>query len=210
VAWGLGGELHYALEGSIFVAGAAVQWLRDGLRILNDAAESEALASSVEDSGGVYLVPAFVGLGAPHWDMYARGAVLGITRGTTREHLVRATLESIAFQTRDVLEAMEAESGIALPELRVDGGAARNNLLMQIQADVLGRPVLRPSVTETTALGAAYLAGLGVGLWKDMERVARNWRLDRRFEPDMSEERRQELYDGWRRAVERSRGWAQG
>jgi glycerol kinase len=209
VAWGLGGGLHYALEGSIFVAGAAVQWLRDGLRIVNDAAESEALASSVEDSGGVYLVPAFVGLGAPHWDMYARGAVLGITRGTTREHLVRATLESIAFQTRDVLEAMEAESGIAFPELRVDGGAARNNLLMQIQADVLGRPVLRPSVTETTALGAAYLAGLGVGLWKDTDQVARNWRLDRRFEPAMSEERRQELYDGWRRAVERSRGWVQ-
>jgi glycerol kinase len=204
VAWGLSGELHYALEGSIFVAGAAVQWLRDGLRIVKDAAESEALASSVEDSGGVYLVPAFVGLGAPHWDMYARGAVLGITRGTTREHLVRATLESIAFQTRDVLE-----SGIAFPELRVDGGAARNNLLMQIQADVLGRPVLRPSVTETTALGAAYLAGLGVGLWKDMEQVARNWRLDRRFEPAMSEERRREIYDGWRRAVERSRAWAQ-
>jgi len=210
VAWGLGGEPYYALEGSIFVAGAAVQWLRDGLRIVKDAAESEALASSVEDSGGVYLVPAFVGLGAPHWDMYARGAVLGITRGTTREHLVRATLESIAFQTRDVLEAMEAESGIAFPELRVDGGAARNNLLMQIQADVLDRPVLRPSVTETTALGAAYLAGLGVGLWKDTDQVARNWRLDRRFEPAMSEERRQELYDGWRRAVERSRGWAQG
>ena len=209
VAWGLDGGLHYALEGSIFVAGAAVQWLRDGLRIVTDAAESEALASSVEDSGGVYLVPAFVGLGAPHWDMYARGAVLGITRGTTREHLVRATLESIAFQTRDVLEAMEAESGIAFPELRVDGGAARNNLLMQIQADVLGRPVLRPSVTETTALGAAYLAGLGVGLWKDVEQVARNWRLDRRFEPAMSVERRQELYDGWRRAVERSRGWVQ-
>lgn len=210
VAWGLGGQLHYALEGSIFVAGAAVQWLRDGLRIVDDAAQSEALASSVEDSGGVYLVPAFVGLGAPHWDMYARGAVLGITRGTTREHLVRATLESIAFQTRDVLEAMEAESGIVFPEVRADGGAAGNNLLMQIQADVLGRPVLRPSVTETTALGAAYLAGLGVGLWKDTEQVARNWRLDRRFEPAMSEERRQELCDGWRRAVERSRGWAQG
>ncbi len=210
VAWGLGGELHYALEGSIFVAGAAIQWLRDGLRILQDAAESEALASAVADSGGVYLVPAFVGLGAPHWDMYARGAVLGLTRGTTREHLVRATLESIAFQTRDVLEVMESESGIAFPELRVDGGAACNDLLMQIQADVLGRPVLRPAVTETTALGAAYLAGLGVGLWKDTHQVAGHWRLDRRFEPEMDVERRQELYEGWQRAVDRARGWAQG
>jgi glycerol kinase len=208
VAWGLDGELHYALEGSIFVAGAAIQWLRDGLRILSDAAESESLASAVEDSGGVYLVPAFVGLGAPHWDMYARGAVMGLTRGTTREHLVRAALESIAFQTRDVLEVMEAESGIAFPELRADGGAARNNLLMQIQADVLGRPVLRPAVTETTALGAAYLAGLGVGLWKDVDQVGRYWRLDRRFEPAMSEEQRQALYHGWQRAVERARGWA--
>jgi glycerol kinase len=209
VAWGLDGELHYALEGSIFVAGAAIQWLRDGLRILENAAESETMASAVEDSGGVYLVPAFVGLGAPHWDMYARGAVMGLTRGTTREHLVRAALESIAFQTRDVLEVMEAESGIAFPELRADGGAARNNLLMQIQADVLGRPVLRPAVTETTALGAAYLAGLGVGLWKDVGQVGRYWRLDRRFEPAMGEERCQELYNGWRRAVERARGWAQ-
>jgi glycerol kinase len=210
VAWGLDGQLHYALEGSIFVAGAAIQWLRDGLRILKDAAESETLASAVEDSGGVYLVPAFVGLGAPHWDMYARGAVMGLTRGTTREHLVRAALDSIAFQTRDVLEVMEAESGIPFPELRADGGAARNNLLMQIQADVLGRPVLRPAVTETTALGAAYLAGLGVGLWKDVRQVGRYWRLDRRFEPAMSEARRQALYDGWQRAVERVRGWAQG
>lgn len=210
VAWGLGGELHYALEGSIFVAGAAIQWLRDGLRILEDAAESETLASTVADSGGVYLVPAFVGLGAPHWDMYARGAVLGLTRGTTREHLVRATLESIALQTRDVLEAMESESGIAFPELRVDGGATRNDLLMQIQADVLGRPVLRPAVTETTALGAAYLAGLGVGLWKDTNQVAGHWRLDRRFEPEMDAKQRRELYEGWQRAVDRARGWAQG
>jgi glycerol kinase len=209
IAWSLNGEPHYALEGSIFVAGAAIQWLRDGLRVLEDTAESEALASAVEDSGGVYLVPAFVGLGAPHWDMYARGAVLGLTRGTTREHLVRAALESIAFQTRDVLAVMEAEAGIAFPELRADGGAARNNLLMQIQANVLGRPVLRPAITETTALGAAYLAGLGVGLWKDTNQVARHWRLDRRFEPEMSEERRQELYEGWQRAVERARRWAQ-
>jgi glycerol kinase len=208
VAWELDGELHYALEGSIFVAGAAIQWLRDGLGILEDAAESEALASAVEDSGGVYLVPAFVGLGAPHWDMYARGAVMGLTRGTTREHLVRAALESIAFQTRDVLEVMEAESGITFPELRADGGAARNNLLMQIQADVLGRPVLRPAVTETTALGAAYLAGLGVGLWRDVDQVGRYWRLDHRFEPAMSEEQREKLYQGWQRAVERVRGWA--
>ncbi len=163
----------------------------------------------MEDSGGVYLVPAFVGLGAPHWDMYARGTIVGITRGATREHLVRATLESLAFQTRDVLEVMEAEAGVTFPELRVDGGAARNNLLMQIQADVLGRPVLRPAVTETTALGAAYLAGLGVGLWGDMDQLGRRWRLDRRFEPAMSEDRRQELYRGWQRAVERARGWAE-
>ena len=203
------GRLQYALEGSIFIAGAAIQWLRDGLRILSDAAESEVLASAVPSSDGVYLVPAFVGLGAPHWDMYARGAVLGITRGTTREHIVRATLESIAFQTRDVLEVMEAESGIALRELRVDGGAAANDLLMQIQADFLGRPVLRPVVTETTALGAAYLAGLAVGLWPDLERLARNWRLGRRFEPRMAEDERQELYEGWKKAVERARGWAQ-
>jgi glycerol kinase len=204
-----GGRVQYALEGSIFIAGAAIQWLRDGLRILENAAESEALASAVPSSDGVYLVPAFVGLGAPHWDMYARGAVVGITRGTTREHLVRATLESIAFQTRDVLEAMEAESGIALRELRVDGGAVANDLLMQIQADFLGRPVLRPVVTETTAQGAAYLAGLAVGLWPDLERLGRHWRLDRRFEPRMPEDQRQELYEGWKRALERAKGWVQ-
>ncbi len=208
IAAAAGGRPQYALEGSIFIAGAAIQWLRDGLRIIDDAAESEALASAVPSSDGVYVVPAFVGLGAPHWDMYARGTVVGITRGTRREHIVRATLESIAFETRDVLEAMEAESGIALRELRVDGGAAANDLLMQVQADFLGRPVLRPVVTETTALGAAYLAGLAVGLWPDLERLARNWRLDRRFEPRMAEDERRELYEGWKRAVERARGWA--
>jgi len=204
-----GDRLQYALEGSIFIAGAAIQWLRDGLRIIDAAAESEALASAVASSDGVYVVPAFVGLGAPHWDMYARGAVLGITRGTTREHLVRATLEAIAFQTRDVLEAMEAESGIALRELRVDGGAAANDLLMQIQADFLGRPVLRPVVTETTALGAAYLAGLAVGLWPDVAQLASNWRLDRRFEPQMAEDERRKLYEGWKKAVERAKGWTE-
>ena len=210
IAWRRGGTTTYALEGSVFITGAAIQWLRDGLGIIASAADSEALARQVDDTGGVYFVPAFVGLGAPYWDMYARGAILGLTRGTTRAHIARATLESICYQTRDVLQAMQTDSGVGLTSLRVDGGAARNNLLMQIQADVLGRPVLRPAVTETTALGAAYLAGLGVGLWKDMDQLGRHWRLDRRFEPAMSEERRQELYHGWERAVERARGWAQG
>ena len=170
--------------------------------------ESESLAASVDSSDGVYLVPAFVGLGAPHWDQYARGAILGITRGTTRAHIARATLESIAFQTRDVVEAMERESGVAMPELRVDGGAARNDLLMQIQADILGRPVVRAAVLETTALGAAYLAGLGVGLWSGTDELARLWRADRTFEPQMNEGQREELYGGWKRAVERAKGWA--
>jgi len=204
----LGGELQYALEGSIFITGAAVQWLRDGLGFFDTAAEVEALAASAGSSDGVYLVPAFVGLGAPHWDPYARGALFGITRGTTRAHIAVATLEAIAFQTRDVLDAMEAETGIELAALRVDGGASRNDLLMQIQADVLGRPVIRSAISETTALGAAYLAGLGTGVWSGLDDIAGRWRSDRTFEPQMGEDEREERYAGWRRAVERAKGWA--
>jgi len=208
IAWGLSQGVEYALEGSIFIAGAAVQWLRDGLGLIATAAESEALAASVPSSDGVYVVPAFVGLGAPHWDPRARGTIVGITRGTTRAHLVRATLEAIAFQTRDVIETMESECGLTLPELRVDGGAAANDLLMQIQADILGREVVRPAVTETTALGAAYLAGLAVGFWKGQDELAGKWQVDKRFEPRMEASQRDELYQGWKKAVERAKGWA--
>jgi glycerol kinase len=209
VAWQLGDRTTYALEGSVFIAGAAIQWLRDGLGLISHAAETQKLAESVEDTGGVYLVPAFVGLGAPYWDMYARGAVLGITRGTGRAHLVRATLEAIAYQTRDVLEAMAAEAGVPIRSLRVDGGAAANDFLCQFQADVLSVEVLRPVVTETTALGAAYLAGLGAGLWKCPADVAGRGRIERAFRPTMDEARRSALYRGWRRAVERARAWAE-
>ena len=208
IAWGLGQGVEYALEGSIFIGGAAVQWLRDGLGLIATAAESEAVAASVPSSEGVYVVPAFVGLGAPHWDPLARGTIVGISRGTARAHLVRATLEAIAFQTRDVIETMESECGLTLPELRADGGAAANDLLMQIQADILGREVVRPAVTETTALGAAYLAGLAVGFWKGQDELASNWRVDKRFEPRMEASQREELYQGWKRAVERAKGWA--
>jgi glycerol kinase len=197
----------YALEGSVFVAGAAVQWLRDELRFIETSKDIEALAASVPDNGGVYLVPAFVGLGAPYWDPYARGTLVGLTRGSGRGHIARAALEAIAYQTRDVLEAMEADSRLRLHTLRVDGGAARNDLLMQFQADILDVPVQRPAVTETTALGAAYLAGLAVGFWRDTSELAANWSAERTFEPQMSAERREMLYDGWRRAVERARGW---
>ncbi|MEX0786348.1 MAG: glycerol kinase GlpK [Dehalococcoidia bacterium] len=207
VASRIDGRLQYALEGSIFVTGAAVQWLRDGLGLIERAEDVEALANEVNSTDGVYLVPAFVGLGAPHWDPYARGAIFGITRGTTRAHLARATLESIAFQTRDVLEAMEAETGVRLDALRADGGASRNNLLMQIQADLLGRPVVRSAVPETTAQGAAYLAGLGVGVWSKLDDIARRWRSDRTFEPAMDADRRDAAYAGWLRAVERVKGW---
>jgi glycerol kinase len=202
------GRAEYALEGSIFITGAAIQWLRDGLQILAASSESEQLAASVPDTGGVYFVPAFVGLGAPHWDMYARGAILGLTRGTTRAHLVRAALEAIAYQTREVLEAATADAGLRLAELRVDGGATANDLLMQIQTDVLGTPVVRPVVKETTALGAAYLAGLAVGYWTSRDEITRNWAVDRRFLPEMDAARREELFAGWRRAVARSAGWA--
>jgi glycerol kinase len=202
------GRAEYALEGSIFITGAAIQWLRDGLQIIATSAESEQLAASVSDTGGVYFVPAFVGLGAPHWDMYARGAILGLTRGTTRAHLVRAALEAIAYQTREVLEAATSDAGLRLMELRVDGGATANNLLMQIQADILGTPVVRPVVKETTALGAAYLAGLAVGYWSGRDEIAHNWAADRRFLPSMDGARREELFAGWRRAVARAAGWA--
>lgn len=212
IAWGLPGndqdEITYALEGSIFIAGAAIQWLRDELQIISSAAESAELAKSVPDSNGVYVVPAFVGLGAPHWDPHARGGIFGLTRGTNRAHLVRATLESIAYQTRDVVEAMQAEGDITLSELRVDGGAAANNFLLQFQADILGCEVVRPAVLETTALGAAYLAGLATGFWRDRSDVAKNWREDRRFTPRMATSRREELYAGWRRAVERTKNWS--
>jgi glycerol kinase len=213
IAWGLqkptGRELTYALEGSIFVTGAAVQWLRDGLRAINDSVEVEALAQTEKDNGGVYFVPAFVGLGAPHWDPYARGTIVGLTRGTTVGHIARATLESMSYQTRDVLTAMVNDSGSNLKTLRVDGGASVNNTLMQFQADILGVPVERPKVAETTALGAAYLAGLAVGFWGSMQEVAAHWALDRAFEPQMSSDQREALYSQWRRAVERSLRWEQ-
>ena len=208
IAWGIEGRVEYALEGSIFIAGAAIQWLRDGLRLLEAARDSEYLAGKVSDTGGVYLVPAFVGLGAPYWDMRARGALVGITRGTAREHIIRAALESLAYQTRDVLGAMEADSGIRLNTLKVDGGAVDNNFLMQFQADILGVPVERPRVIETTALGAAYLAGLAVGFWKSKEDLAGRWQLDRRFTCSMDSAVREKLYRGWKRAVTKAMDWA--
>ncbi|MBP2017170.1 glycerol kinase [Symbiobacterium terraclitae] len=208
IAWGLGGRVEYALEGSIFIGGAAVQWLRDEMRFFDKAADSEALALSVPDSGGVYVVPAFVGLGAPYWDMYARGTIVGLTRGTGRAHITRATLEAIAYQTRDVIGAMEADSGIRLNRLKVDGGAVANNFLMQFQSDILGVPVDRAKVAETTALGAAYLAGLAVGFWRSQAELADKWALDRGFTPAMPAAERERRYAGWKRAVERARAWA--
>ena len=210
-AWQLGqGRLRYALEGSIFIAGAAVQWLRDELQLISSAAETEAIAASIESTDGVYLVPAFVGLGAPHWDQYARGTIVGLTRGSGKAHIVRAALESIAYQTRDVAGAMQADSGLAIAALRVDGGAASNNFLMQFQADILGIPVQRPAITETTALGAAYLAGLAVGYWASQAEIAAQWSVERTFEPAMSADQRDSLYAGWGRAIERAKGWEQG
>ncbi|HEV2653704.1 MAG TPA: glycerol kinase GlpK [Ktedonobacteraceae bacterium] len=213
IAWGLGDaakpEITYALEGSIFVTGAAVQWLRDSVRAIKKSADVEELASEVPDNGGVYLVPAFVGLGAPYWDARARGAILGLTRGSTIAHIARATLESMCYQTRDVLEAMLADSGADLKTLRVDGGAVANNLLMQFQADILGVPVQRPKIAETTALGAAYLAGLAVGFWDSEQELVKYWAVDRTFEPKMSKDQRDSLYAGWKRAVERSLKWEQ-
>ena len=206
IAWRLGdAPLQYAVEGSIFVAGAAVQWLRDGLGIIQSAADIEPLAASVPDSGGVVMVPAFTGLGTPHWDPYARGTIAGLTRGSTAAHLARATLEAIALQTVDVLEAMRADSGIAPRELRVDGGASRNDLLMQLQADLSGIPVIRTRTAETTALGAAYLAGLAAGFWIDVDG---QWEAERVFTPRMTDDERSAKLDTWRRAVERAKGWA--
>jgi glycerol kinase len=209
LAWGIDGRVEYALEGSIFVAGAAVQWLRDGVQLLEHAADSEALARSVDDTGGVYLVPAFVGLGAPYWDERARGTIVGITRGTERAHIVRATLESIAYQTRDVVDCIAKDSGIELGRLRVDGGACRNDFLMQFQADMLGVEVERPAVLEVTALGAAALAGLAVGFWRSHDELAAATSAERVFEPKLAAGQRDSLYAGWRRAVERSLAWAE-
>ncbi len=208
IGWGIGGKVTYCFEGSIFITGAAVQWLRDSLKLIGNASETEALASSVNDTGGVYVVPAFVGLGAPYWDQYARGTIVGLTRGSGRAELTRAVLESTCYQTRDVAEAMEADSGIQLKELRVDGGMVANNWLMQNQADILGVTVQRPVVAETTALGAAYLAGLAVGYWNGLGDVTSNWKVDRVFTPSMDAQTRDKLYRGWQRAVERSRDWA--
>ncbi|OGN90914.1 MAG: glycerol kinase [Chloroflexi bacterium RBG_13_48_17] len=209
VAWGLGGKVIYAMEGSVFITGAAVQWLRDGLHLIKSAGESEALARSVPDNGGVYFVPAFVGLGAPYWDMYARGAIVGLTRGTTSGHLARATLEAIAYQVRDVADAMGVEAGLKVPLLRVDGGGTANSLMMQFQADILGIPIQLAAIAETTSLGAAYLAGLAVGLWRDTAQLARMWQAAETYEPKMSVDQRETLYAGWKRAVERARGWAE-
>jgi glycerol kinase len=207
VAWERAGATTFALEGSVFVAGAVVQWLRDGLRLVRSAADVEPLAASVADSGGLYIVPAFTGLGAPHWDPHARGTMVGITRGTTAAHVARAALESIAFQVADVLSAMQADAAVQTAELRVDGGAAVNNLLLQFQADLLGVPVVRPSSTETTALGAAYLAGLASGYWRSTDEITRLWRAERIFEPRMERSRAAELQAGWNRALARAKGW---
>ena len=207
IAWKIGDRTEYALEGSVFIAGAVVQWLRDELQIIRTAAEIEELAASVPDTAGVYVVPAFSGLGAPHWDQYARGAILGLTRGSSRAHIARAALEGIAFQIADIINAMENDSGVPLSELRVDGGAARNNLLMQIQADLLGVPVTRPANPETTVLGSAYLAGLAVGYWPDGETIAKQWQADARFSPNIPADERQHRHAGWARALERAKGW---
>ncbi len=208
IAWGIDGTVHYALEGSVFVAGAAIQWLRDELRLIDSASDTEYLAQKVEDSNGCYVVPAFTGLGAPYWDQYARGTIVGLTRGVNKDHIIRATLESLAYQVNDVLEAMEADSGILLSALKVDGGASANNFLMQTQADVSQAPVHRPNCVETTAMGAAYLAGLAVGYWKDKEDVKKNWSIDRIFQPQIEKETRQKMLSGWKKAVRYAHGWA--
>ncbi|WP_408635952.1 glycerol kinase GlpK [Parendozoicomonas callyspongiae] len=207
IAYGLDGKVNYALEGSVFVAGASIQWLRDEMGLIRDAADSEYFASKVEDTNGVYVVPAFVGLGAPYWDAYARGTIVGLTRGANRNHIVRATLESLAYQSRDVLDAMQKDAGLQLNQVNVDGGAVANNFLMQFQSDILGTSVVRPKVIETTAAGSAYLAGLAVGYWEGIDDLRKNVGVDRVFEADMTEEKREKLYKGWTRAVERSRAW---
>ena len=208
IAWGLNGKVNYALEGSIFVAGAAIQWLRDQLRFIESAVDSEYMAQKVSDTNGCYVVPAFTGLGAPHWDAYARGSILGLTRGVNKYHIIRATLDSIVYQTNDVLSAMASDSGIALSALKVDGGASANNYLMQTQADISDAPVLRPACVETTAMGAAYLAGLAVGYWAGTEEIRKNWCVDRRFTPNIPDSLRQKRIRGWKKAVECSLGWA--
>ena len=208
IAWGLGGKVNYALEGSIFVAGAAVQWLRDEMRLIDSSPDSEYMANKVKDTNGCYVVPAFTGLGAPHWDQYARGTIVGITRGVNKYHIIRATLESLAYQTNDVLQAMKADSGIGLCALKVDGGASANNFLMQSQADIINAPVKRPKCVETTAMGAAYLAGLAVGYWASKEEVIKNWAMDKVFEPSISDEERRTKIAGWNKAVKYSFGWA--
>ncbi len=208
IAVGLGGEVQYALEGSVFIGGAVIQWLRDELHLIHDAADTEYFARKAKDNGGVYVVPAFTGLGAPHWDMYARGAILGLTRGAGRNHIIRAALESIAYQSTDVLRAMEEDTGMCLSVLRADGGASANSFLMQFQADIMGRTIVRPMIRETTALGAAYLAGLATGLWRDRDDIRSQWTLDRRYEPAMDPAERERLLQGWGRAVERAKHWA--
>ena len=208
IAWGLDGKVNYALEGSIFVAGAAIQWLRDELRIIDSAPDSEYMAKTVKDTNGCYVVPAFTGLGAPHWDQYARGTIVGITRGVNKYHIIRATLESLAYQVNDVLVAMKADSGIDLAALKVDGGASANDFLMQTQANIINAPVNRPQCVETTAMGAAYLAGLAVGYWESKEDVIKNWALDKTFEPKIDEEQRSKMIKGWNKAVKYAYGWA--
>ena len=208
IAWGMEGKVNYALEGSVFVAGAAIQWLRDELRLIDSASDTEYLAQKVEDTNGCYVVPAFTGLGAPYWDQYARGTIVGLTRGVNKDHIIRATLESLAYQVNDVLEAMGADSGISLSALKVDGGASANNFLMQTQADISRAPVHRPKCVETTAMGAAYLAGLAVGYWKDKEDVKQNWDIDRVFQPDIEIEKQQKMLKGWKKAVQYAHGWA--
>ncbi|MDI9208449.1 glycerol kinase GlpK [Clostridium butyricum] len=201
------GKVQYALEGSVFVGGAVIQWIRDELKLVNDAADTEYFAKKVKDNGGVYIVPAFTGLGAPHWDMYARGAIFGLTRGANRNHIIRAALEAIAYQSRDLIDAMQEDSGCKLTSIKVDGGASRNNLLMQFQADITGSEVVRPIITETTALGAAYLAGLAVGFWKSKEEIAKKWAVSQEYSPNLDEDVKEKLYRGWKKAVDRAKGW---
>jgi glycerol kinase len=210
IAWKLDGKIIYAFEGSVFIAGAVVQWLRDGLGLIRQASEVEKLASKVENNGGVYLVPAFAGLGAPHWDQHARGTMVGLTRGSNASHIARAAIESIAYQTMDILKAMQNDAETEIMELRVDGGATANNLLMQFQSDILFTAVVRPRVTETTALGAAYLAGLAVGFWKNLDEIAQQWQCDQRFLPEMHEGIREDLTKGWQRAVKAAKAWSEG
>ena len=207
IAIGMNGEVQYALEGSVFIGGAVVQWLRDELHFIHESSDTEYFAQKVPDSAGVYVVPAFTGLGAPHWDMYARGAIVGLTRGAGRNHIIRAALESIAYQSADVLRAMEDDTGIDLVELKADGGASANNFLMQFQADIMDADILRPKIRETTALGAAYLAGLATGLWKSKDEIRNNWTLDRKFRPSIPQGKREQLQKGWEKAVSRAKSW---